>query len=228
MWISFRRSGSGRRARAARGFTLIELLAVLSIVLIVSVILLTNNNKFNSAILLRSLAYEVGISVREAQLYGVAVKGAQNGGGSTVFSAAYGVYLDNTMVGVPFAQYFIFADLNNNKQYDPGSDTIADQFKVGSGFQIGAICYGTGSAMTCTQCPSVAYPLGVSSCTVQNPMQLIIYFQRPNPDAVIKQNTLGTLYSNAYVEVFSPVSGAYRWISVTSTGEINVLAGGSS
>src|SRR3989344_3869307 len=75
--------------RTPRGFTLIELLVVLSIMLVITGVFLVRNQQFNSAILLRSLSYQVALSIRQAQVFGVGVK--EDGAGTGNFSARDGV-----------------------------------------------------------------------------------------------------------------------------------------
>src|SRR3989344_9303934 len=57
-------------ATTERGFTLIELLVVTGILVLISGLVLANNTRFGGAILLKNLAYDVGLSIREVQVYG--------------------------------------------------------------------------------------------------------------------------------------------------------------
>src|SRR3989344_3825107 len=77
----------------SRGFTLIELLVVTAILGIVSTLVLANNTRFGGAVLLENLAYEIGLSVRKAQVYGIAVRRF----GETDFSAGYGIHFNSAM-----------------------------------------------------------------------------------------------------------------------------------
>lgn len=220
--------------RAPRGFTLIELMVVLGIVVITSLIILTSTNKFNSAILLRSLAYQVGLSIREAQLYGVAVHasptpGRCSIGGTSKFCASFGVHFGS----VPLTQYFVFSDVNTNGIYDPaGGDTdcstgiCPEYFKAQYGFTVSNYCVtdNTGASQCAASCPA-----SLVSCTGSRLTSLDVAFKRPNPDAVIEVNGVAAQpspYASALVIVAAP-GGSQRSVTVSLTGQIVVAATGS-
>ncbi len=50
--------------------------------------MLANHERFNSSILLDSLAYDIALSIREAQVYGLSVRGI-----NADFQVGYGVAL---------------------------------------------------------------------------------------------------------------------------------------
>src|SRR3989338_1063071 len=72
-------------SKSGKGFTLIELLVVTGVIIVVSGVVLANQNKFGGQVLLQNFAYDVEISIRQAQVYGLAV--ARSGSGGT---AAFG------------------------------------------------------------------------------------------------------------------------------------------
>lgn len=193
-----------RAQRGARGFTLIELLVVMSIMLVITSAFLVSNTKFNSSILLRSLAYQVAISVRQAQVYGIGVREAGIGTGN--FSAGYGVHF---AIGTP-TSYLLFADQNNNQQYDSG-DLVVETFRIRNGYVLSSLC------ATRTD--------GVERCTgtIAN---LTVSFRRPNPEATIRTSLSGETYSAARITVSSP-AGSTRDVSVGASGEISVQQTGN-
>ncbi|MBI2004934.1 prepilin-type N-terminal cleavage/methylation domain-containing protein [Patescibacteria group bacterium] len=77
--LSRSRSSGSKKDAAQRalpgGFTLVELLVVVSIMLIITSTLLLQQRKFNSATLMRTLAYNIALSIRQAQVYGTSVVG---------------------------------------------------------------------------------------------------------------------------------------------------------
>lgn len=187
--------------RAQRGFTLIELMVVTIIVLIITATLLFRQSSFSSTTLLRSLSYSVALSVRQAQVFGTSVR--ESSIGSTNFAPAYGLYFS---AGSP-SSYILFADLNNNAQYDSGEDTQV--FRVSRGYSINNACAVISGVLT-------------EKCTKEGDIDfLTILFKRPNPDAVFMTSRAGETYSQAHIQIRS-AGGATRSITVTSTGQISV------
>ena len=77
----------------SKGFTLIELLVTLSLFVVLTTIVIFSQSKFNGSILLTNLAYDVALTVRQAQSYGVNVREVASDT-STGFKHAYGVHFD--------------------------------------------------------------------------------------------------------------------------------------
>lgn len=183
---------------ALRGLTLIELLVVMGIFSIISLVVLANHSRFNSSVLLGSLAYDIALSIREAQVYGLSVKEYANN-----FQVGYGLRFSAAN------SYTFFADTNANKQYDSGTDSIVQTYTFGQGHTVKQFCGVTAS--------------GTEECsggTWGAINHLDIVFFRPDPDAVITSNT-PTVYSSGKIVVTSP-SGETRTITVASTGQISV------
>lgn len=203
-----RRSGESR-VRAPKGFTLVELLAVTVIITIITLVLLLRQSTFDSTTILRSLAYSVALSVRQAQVYGVSVLGSQSGGG-TQYAPAYGLYFDRTTPN----SYILFADFNNNGVYDAASETVK-VFSVSTGYTISELC--------------VKLPLGTNRCTGSDDStgtktinNISILFRRPNPDAVFGSSiTTEKNYISAWIQIKS-AAGSPRSVLVTTPGQITV------
>jgi prepilin-type N-terminal cleavage/methylation domain-containing protein len=201
-----------------RGFTLIELLVVISIMSIITLVLLVQQNKFDSSTLLRSLAYSVGLSVRQAQIYGTSVYGVTPSG-TTSYASAYGLFFSASST----QSYLLFADTYpspaGNGQYDAGQDAVAQTFTLGNGYSI-AEMYVEGAN---SQGASTA------RCSPASFSSLEILFKRPNLDAqfvalTANGNTIvGDSYSSAYV-VVKGLDGTTRTISISTTGQIVVGA----
>lgn len=185
--------------RVRPGLTLIELLVVMSIFSIISLVILANHSRFNSSVLLGSLGYDIALSMREAQVYGLSVKQYANN-----FQVGYGVHFAGT------SSYTFFADTNANKLYDNGTDAIVQTFVIGKGHVISRFC-GVRSTGT-EECSD--------SGSGSNIDHLDVVFFRPDPDANISSNNAG-LYSRAKVIVKSP-SGETRTVTIESTGQISV------
>ena len=184
-----------------RAFSLIELLVVVGIFTVISTIVLANHSRFNSSVLLGSLAYDIALSVREAQVYGLSVRGV-----NANFQVGYGVHFATAN------SYILFADTNANKKYDDGTgsepaDTVVSSYSLSAGHQISRFCGVTA--------------LGAEECSDTSVIdRLDIVFFRPDPDAVISSANPG-IYSAAHVTVRSSVVET-RTISIASTGQISV------
>lgn len=213
--------GQRKSGRAQAGFTLIELMVVLGIIVIISTVILVSSSRFNSAILLRSLAYQVGLSIRQAQLYGVAVvEGPVETqcarGGESKFCSAFGVHFDKNFL----ARYHLFADVNNDGIDNDGYDPV-ERFNAQYGFTISNFCV----LGTSVKCSAKSCPVQYSGCTPSAISTMDIAFRRPNPEARITADSdPNSQYNSAFIVVEAP-GGATRSVSVSLTGQIVVTGG---
>src|ERR1043166_8621201 len=79
------------RARVQEGFTLIEMLMVLAIIVIITTIALSGQTLFNSSVVLTNTAYDVALSLRQTETFGIASRvfnGVANAGYGIEFSKA--------------------------------------------------------------------------------------------------------------------------------------------
>ena len=145
-----------------KGFTLLEMIVVIGIFGIVSSIVIWNYNKFTGNTVLTNMAYELALSVREAQLFGTSAIG--NSSNINTF---------NQHIGARFVKgtdsYIIFIDENNNNMYDNTGDTIFKTLTLQSGVVVEEVnvCDVAGSINT-----------------------LDIVFARPNPEPIINGSFL--------------------------------------
>jgi prepilin-type N-terminal cleavage/methylation domain-containing protein len=182
-----------------RGFSIIELLVVVAIFSVISLLVLANHSRFNSSVLLGSFAYNIGLSIREAQVYGVSVREYNSS-----FQVGYGIHFEAP------TQYLFFADVNADKQYDSDDDAELKTYTAGQGHTISKICgiHANGNR----ECSD-----GSTAVTIE---RLDIVFYRPEPDANISSDQYN-LYSSAEITVASP-AGEIRVVSVASTGQIAI------
>ncbi len=215
-----------------RGFTLIELLLVVALVVIITAVLLVQQSKFNSSTLLRSLAYSVALSVRQAQIYGTTVFGvpiAQSSCTAGIYTAGscfapgYGVYFSSGDAALEPAQYRVFGDLNGNGRYDasPVDETI-QVMTLGTGYEIISFC-GNKPSGTVSDC----FPTGRGSGS-DNLTSLSIIFKRPNADGCFasdsETNACGS-GSLAYASSSITINAGgtdLRNIAITTSGQISV------
>lgn len=111
-----------------RGFTIIELMVTVGIFAIITSILLVRNSKFDDETLLQAASYEVALSVRQAQNYGINVQGQ---GGS--FDKPYGIYFETGTMS-----YMLFSDTDDDGYYSEGEEL--DTFTLGRGFAVSRVC----------------------------------------------------------------------------------------
>lgn len=184
-------------SRHTKGFSIVELMVTVGIFALITSVLLMRNSKFDDETLLQAAAYEVALSVRQAQNYGINVQGQ---GGS--FDKPYGVYFETGTTS-----YVLFSDApeGNNQgdgYYDNGEELQI--FKFGRGFTVSRICSLFG--YICTDIEAVS-----------------VLFRRPEPEAVIteKGGGIGTVSAVA-VKIESPRGGS-RYIVVRQTGQIAIV-----
>ncbi len=205
---------SARRIRRG-GFTLIELLVVIGIMLVLTTMLLFRHQQFNSATLLRTLAYSVALSVRQAQVYGTSVRESSASTLTTpVFAGSYGLFFTRTTPG----QYLLFADSDNNGQYDVG-EAVVETLTVPRGYSITGACGVLANGIK--RCTAGS----LDSSGISTVDRVHILFRRPNPEAVFTAYNGATPvagpYTSAYIQVQTN-DGSTRSVTVNATGQIQV------
>jgi len=196
-----------QHAEKQRGFTLAELIVVTGILVLITGVMLANNARFGGAILLENLAYDVALSVRKAQVYGIAVRRF----GQTNFSAGYGMHFS---IDTPVV-YVLFADTSppgtGDGIYQSSQGELVEEVTMQRGFHIADLCVTSPGSSTET--------CGLS--------RLDILFRRPEPDAFISANGISgvanpaSLYERGRVILESP-RGDRASVVVESTGQIAV------
>lgn len=190
------------KLRTKNGFSMVELVVSTGIMLLITLVVLVNHSAFGGNVLVGALAYDVGLSIRQAQVFGLSVR--EFGVGTGTFDVGYGVHFDIDNA----TSYRLFADVDKNKTFDI-SDGTQEIFSIGQSFSIARIC-GTTTASV-ERCSDTD---GVST--------LDITFVRPDPDAFIRiDGDAATVYQSARVVVQSP-QGREREVTVESTGQISI------
>lgn len=190
------------------GYTLVELMVVVGIFSLLTSIVLFNQAKLNSTILVTNLAYEVGLTVRQAQTYGISVSAANPTGGQ--FSGAYGLYFASSSP----SQIFLFNDANGDGFRTSSAEDVSVytiQNQRGNG--VAALCI---DPVAGSKCPG-------SSALVSN---VNIVFKRPNPEALLTYtNGSGTHYvQQGLVQIVlnTPQGDDCRSVFVYQTGAVSV------
>mgnify|MGYP003395049800 CR=1 FL=1 len=186
---------------AQRGFSLIELLVVTAVLVLISGLLLASNSRFGGVVQLESLAFDIGLSIRQSQVYGISVRQFSAG----VYTAGYGMHFD---MANP-TTYVLYGDaVSANGLYDSGELVVSNA--ITRGYFVKSLC------VTQTGLPE--------DCSVT---QVDILFKRPEPDAYISAAgqscilTLGPCLESARIVVESP-RGDTMSIIISVNGQVSV------
>ena len=101
----------------ASGFTMIEMTITIFIIAIIATIVLANFGGFGENVAMQRSAQEFALFLRQAQNMSLSVRQIETSAGR-IIPPAIGVFLN---ISSP-ESYILFADLDNNKRYDPAVD----------------------------------------------------------------------------------------------------------
>ncbi len=181
-------------SKKRKGFTLIELMVSVSIFAMMTALLVTKYGNFNQSVLLTNLAYDIALTIRTAQTYGLSVQGNKVTGSPITFQNAYGVYF--TTDSGQDQKVIFFADRNNDGKYS--SDESISTYYIKRGAKISNICADT-------QCGA---------------LYASVTFLRPSPDAKI---CILTSCDLPYLKiVVQATDGGTRNIIIRKTGQVSV------
>lgn len=224
-----------------RGFTLIELLVVLAIIAIITAVVLTSQSAFNKTLVLANTAYDVALTLRYAETYGI---GSRSFG--TTPNTGYGLHFMSGTSG----SFTLFADTYPSvglgsfchpaPSYDPtgpsavpgdcvyesgsGGDGTVQVYTLGNGITIANFCAELGTTWTCSSPNSVC-----ASGTTGGLNSLDVVFSRPNPTPFMSENGLypnpniSSEVTAACIALTSPQGGC-KYISVGAAGQISANA----
>ncbi len=176
-----------------------------AIIVVVTSVVLASHSRFGGVVRLENLAYDVALSIRQAQVYGISVARYQ-----TTFSAGYGVHFDTSSLKT----YVMFADVyptatNQNGLYDHDKGELVAATDITGEYRIQKIC---------------ATVNGIERCNVS---KLDILFVRPEPDAWISIDGVSCVLQRANCQavaqiIFISPRGDTRSVVVDRSGQISV------
>ncbi len=173
-------------------------MVVTGIFVILTGVVLANNSRFGNVIVLQNLAHDIALAIRQAQVYGIAVRGSASN-----FDVAYGVHFTQST-----SVFELFADTTLDGTYDPGETLLATT--IAGGYRISLMCVVLTTAGEGGACTQVA--------------ELNVVFLRPEPDACINGLISGTVCQSQYRQariVLSSNKGDTAEVIVESTGQIS-------
>jgi len=196
-----------RAPKAKNAFTLVEVLVTTSILVIISTAILFSFPKFNSKIAFDNLAYQIALKVREAQIFGLGVRGFETPGG-TVFSS-HGISFDvstpeNRITFSRFVDLPLGEGLPGDRLYNAANEEF-ERLDIRGGNSIFELCgHLSGGQINCT-------------------LKFVnILFERPDPDAIFRSNIPGHVYGQVDIIIIDRNGELTKTIQVFSTGQISI------
>ncbi|MDR3557975.1 MAG: hypothetical protein P4L61_00430, partial [Candidatus Pacebacteria bacterium] len=196
------------------GFTLVELIVTVGIFVFMTALVVAKYGSFNDGTLLTSMAYDIALTMRDAQSYGLNVQGYNS---TNSFNYPYGIDF-NTSLNTQ-NQMILFADSSvNGTGYGDGiynsGDNAITTYTLARGGLIKGLCVSN------TALP----PSNSNPCPTPNTTAVDVTFRRPNPNAIIWATVGGTSQKWAYaaIQVENASKNSTRTIVVNQTGEIAV------
>ncbi len=104
-----------------KAFTLIEILVVISITVFLSTMVLINYQKNSQQLTLSRSAYKLSQDIRKAGEMAMSAKEIEGSTGEKIVpTGGYGLFLQ-TIPNPPYYEIILFADCNDNQQYNSGN-----------------------------------------------------------------------------------------------------------
>lgn len=184
---------------------------------VITSIVLVSNSKFGGIVQLQNLAYDVALSIRQAQVYGISVARFK---GTGTFDAGFGVHFD--MSSDNDKTYTLFADATVNGLYDCPTSSVS--FQVSEACEWVQTTTMTGGNRITDLCVT---PPGVSE-NCDGVEKVDVVFVRPEPDAWISTDGIsctpqqqGSCQAGMRIVLTSP-RGDEMSVVVDANGQISV------
>ncbi len=200
------------------GMTIIELVVTSGIVVLILTVVLSSYPRFRASSSLTATARELGLFIREAQVYGLAVKSFDKKGEDF---PAYGVNIrkDNT-TGQIIQEIVLFGDVNASGIYENGDNCggavteCKKRLSLTGSEYIDKICVNPGGGLRGGDQELEEF------CGID---QLNISFKRPDPEASIITTDINTRYNGAKIYLRSKNRELEsKVVRVWITGQISI------
>ncbi len=206
-----------------RGVTVVELLIVLAIIGVLTVVMTTSHTTFNRTILLSYTAYDVALTIRSAETYGLGTRVTSS---DMLSNTGYGIHITPNS-----ASFTFFADENT-----PSNSNQCHQLRTGAdGSEPDAIAgncaydgdsekvqlYTLGNGMKITNVYGYRPGAATPRDEVGAGQSLDMVFARPNPKAFMSYMGAYVEGASACLEIASPQGGTSH-VYVGSTGQVTV------
>lgn len=212
-----------------RAFTLIEMMVAVGVFTIVTIVVLLRFDTFTNSVVVTSEAYGIALNIRQAQSYGINVRGTINND----FTRPFGVYINKGGSGND-RLYTLYEDirLGASGSYTYNEETKTIQVDGYTSPSPNNPC-GTAGNEECVEKRITRNQTRVSdicvkamgSNTLNCGINIInIMFVRPSPRAIMFETNANTLLQEVQIVVAStdPTKGRAR-ISIIWTGQISVV-----
>lgn len=189
-----------KNSSTQKGFTLVELLVSVSIFVFMTAFLVFKYGTFNHSVIVTNTAYDIALTIRNAQSYGLNVKASKDTNPATIFSHGFGAHFQKSAVAN--GEFYFFSDLDNDGLLTPATEKITIS-TIKKGIIVDSILASCGG-------PEASYN------------SLDVVFVRPDPDAIIRVNGSATPRCQTAKIIIKAPDGATKTIVVRSTGQIAI------
>ncbi|MFA7193510.1 MAG: prepilin-type N-terminal cleavage/methylation domain-containing protein [Candidatus Paceibacterota bacterium] len=210
------------KENTSRGFTLVEMTIVAAIFAILTVIVVVKYGDFTSNLLVTNMAYEIALTTRQAQAFGVGVRGFELDG-DRGFGYPYGVYF--YLNDGPSRDFVFFVDRNDDKRCGTGTES--------SGFSSCVCAAGDECINRLTLQRNIRITeieVGNDSCvnevvgSVTHVTAAAVTFKRPSPEARIRrQDNFVDGFGFLQLKVEAPATETNpSYVLIRKNGQISV------
>jgi prepilin-type N-terminal cleavage/methylation domain-containing protein len=196
MNFSFKRFGNIFNTN--KGFTLIELMITVAIFVLMTSLLLAKYNNYYSGTIFKNQAYDIAITLRQAQSFGISVKVD-----SQSFGSAYGVSFPSAGV----TNFSLYSYTRNGTLY--AKNIPQKDYRLKNGAYIEKLEVRANASDNATYANSVD-----------------VIFQRPNPEALICADVNGTKSCTTYKYfsiVLKAANDTIKTVKVNNSGQISII-----